>query len=102
VHPVKKGLGAKKATPVDFVEAEQIHQLGYDHECKEASAQAAALELKNMSTTTTVSAGASSANVDKLVAGMKKLALVLCPMPSLQHHRKCVFFCYSPWQELPS
>ncbi|KAH9030016.1 hypothetical protein EDB84DRAFT_1669730 [Lactarius hengduanensis] len=52
------GLGAKKAAPVDFAEAERraaeaerIRQLGYDREREEAEAQAAreaaALELKN-------------------------------------------------------
>jgi hypothetical protein len=89
--PAKKGLGAKKAAPVDFVgaehcvaaEAEQIHQLGYDCEHKEASAQVArkavALELKNKSTTMAVSTGASSADVDKLGAGMKKLGFSAFP-----------------------
>jgi ADP-ribosylation factor GTPase-activating protein 2/3 len=101
-RPAEKGLGAKKAAPVDFAEAEQIRQLGYDCEREEASAQAAALELKNTSATTAVSTGASSADVDKLGAGVKKLASVLCPVPSPRHHRKRAFFRYSPWRELPS
>jgi ADP-ribosylation factor GTPase-activating protein 2/3 len=91
VRPAKKGLGAKKAAPVDFAgaerhaatEAEQIRQLGYDREHEEASAQvaheAAALELKNKSATMAVSTGASSADVDKLGAGVKKLGFSAFP-----------------------
>jgi ADP-ribosylation factor GTPase-activating protein 2/3 len=82
-HPAKKGLGAKKAAPVDFAEAERIRQLGYDREHEEASAQvareAAALELKNKSATMAVSTGASSADVDKLGAGVKKLGFGAFP-----------------------
>jgi hypothetical protein len=58
-RPAKKGLGAKKAAPVDFAEAERIRQLGYDCEHEEASVQvardAAALELKNKSATVSAS-----------------------------------------------
>jgi ADP-ribosylation factor GTPase-activating protein 2/3 len=91
VRPAKKGLGAKKAAPVDFAgaechvaaEAEQICQLGYDCEHEEASAwvacKAAALKLKNKSATMAVSTGASSANVDKLGAGVKKLGFSAFP-----------------------
>jgi ADP-ribosylation factor GTPase-activating protein 2/3 len=68
---------------VDFAEAKWIRQLGYDREREEASAQAAreaaALESKNKTATTAVSAGASSANVDKLGAGVKKLGFGALP-----------------------
>jgi ADP-ribosylation factor GTPase-activating protein 2/3 len=64
-------------------EAERICQLGYDCEHKEASAQVAckavALELKNKSATMAVSTGASSADVDKLWAGVKKLGFSAFP-----------------------
>jgi len=77
--------------PVDFAEAERraaaeaerIRQLGYDREREEAEAQAAreaaALELKNKSAATNVSAGTSSADVDKLGAGVKKLGFGALP-----------------------
>ncbi|KAI9439432.1 hypothetical protein F5148DRAFT_1259840 [Russula earlei] len=96
-RPVKKGLGAKKAAPVDFAEAERraaaeaerIRQLGYDREREEAEAQAAreaaALELKKKSATASmsgvspVSAGASSADLDRLGMGVKKLGFGALP-----------------------
>jgi ADP-ribosylation factor GTPase-activating protein 2/3 len=82
-RPAKKGLGTKKATPVDFAEAERIRQLGYDREHEEASAQVArevaALEVKNKNPTMAVSTGASSAEVDKLGAGVKKLGFGAFP-----------------------
>jgi ADP-ribosylation factor GTPase-activating protein 2/3 len=90
-RPVKKGLGVKKAAPVDFAgaercaaaEAERICQLGYDLEHEEASAQVAheatALESKNKSATMAVPADASSADVDKLGAGVKKLGFSAFP-----------------------
>src|SRR6267142_1208725 len=90
-RPAKKGLGAKKAAPVDFAEAERraaaeverIRQLGYDREREEAEAEAAreaaALELKNKSVATTVSAGSSSADVGRLEAGVKKLGFGALP-----------------------
>jgi len=90
-RPAKKGLGAKKATPVDFAEAERraaaeaerIRQLGYDREREEAEAQAAreaaALELKNKSVATTVSPSPSSADVDGLGLGVKKLGFGALP-----------------------
>jgi len=90
-RPAKKGLGAKKAAPVDFAEAERraaaeaerIRQLGYDREREEAEAQAAreaaALELKNKSAATTVPAGASSADVERLGMGVKKLGFGALP-----------------------
>jgi ADP-ribosylation factor GTPase-activating protein 2/3 len=90
-RPAKKGLGAKKAAPVDFAEAERraaaeaerIRQLGYDREREEAEAQAAreaaALELKNRSAATTVPAGASSADVERLGMGVKKLGFGALP-----------------------
>jgi len=96
-RPAKKGLGAKKAAPVDFAEAERraaaeaerIRQLGYDREREEAEAQAAreaaALELKNKSTAASasgvnpVSAGVSSADVDKLGTGVKRLGFGALP-----------------------
>jgi hypothetical protein len=65
------------------VEAKRIRQLRYGREHKEASAQvareAAALELKNKSTATAASTGASSAAADKLGAGAKKLGLRAFP-----------------------
>ncbi|KAF8263696.1 hypothetical protein EI94DRAFT_1740325 [Lactarius quietus] len=97
-RPVKKGLGAKKAAPVDFAEverraaaeAERIRQLGYDREREEAEAQAAreaaALELKNKNTTATssgakqtASPGANAADVEKLGTGVKKLGFGALP-----------------------
>ncbi|KAN0111170.1 ArfGap domain containing protein [Russula decolorans] len=96
-RPAKKGLGAKKAAPVDFAEAERraaaeaerIRQLGYNREREEAEAQAAreaaALELKNKSTAAStsgaspVSAGVGSADVDKLGTGMKRLGFGALP-----------------------
>jgi len=90
-RPAKKGLGAKKAAPVDFAEAERraaaeaerIRQLGYDREREEAEAQAAreaaALELKNKSVATTVSPSPSSADVDGLGLGVKKLGFGALP-----------------------
>lgn len=97
-RPAKKGLGAKKAAPVDFAEAERraaaeaerIRQLGYDREREEAEAQAAreaaALELKNKSAATTstgakqaASSGANAADVERLGMGMKKLGFGALP-----------------------
>jgi ADP-ribosylation factor GTPase-activating protein 2/3 len=96
-RPAKKGLGAKKAAPVDFAEAERraaaeaerIRQLGYDREREEAEAKAArevaALELKNKSTAANtsgvypVSAGAGSADVDRLGLGVKRLGFGALP-----------------------
>ncbi|KAH9968327.1 hypothetical protein BGW80DRAFT_1339115 [Lactifluus volemus] len=90
-RPAKKGLGAKKAAPVDFaeaerraaVEAERIRQLGYDREREEAEAQAAreaaALELKNKSTAASSSSskpaltGNNAADVERLGMGVKRL-----------------------------
>jgi len=69
-------------------EAERIRQLGYDREREEAEAQAAreaaALELKNKSTAASTSAnpvspGVSSADVDKLGTGVKKLGFGALP-----------------------
>ncbi|KAN0131545.1 ArfGap domain containing protein [Lactarius tabidus] len=100
-RPAKKGLGAKKAAPVDFAEAERraaaeaerVRQLGYDREREEAEAQAAreaaALELKNKSAATTSSgaksagtSGTNGADVEKLGTGMKRLGFG--GMPSAQ------------------
>ncbi|KAI0299565.1 hypothetical protein BC826DRAFT_1117324 [Russula brevipes] len=96
-RPAKKGLGAKKAAPVDFAEAERraaaeaerIRQLGYDREREEAEAkaarEAAALELKNKSAASSTSGGnpasasASSADVDRLGVGVKKLGFGALP-----------------------
>ncbi|KAH9952937.1 hypothetical protein BC827DRAFT_1251396 [Russula dissimulans] len=96
-RPAKKGLGAKKAAPVDFAEAERraaaeaerIRQLGYDREREEAEAQAAreaaALELKkkgaaaSASGVNSVSATTSSADVDRLGFGVKKLGFGALP-----------------------
>ena len=68
---------------MDFAEAERIRQLGYDREHEEASAQVArevaALEVKNKNPTMAVSTGASSAEVDKLGAGVKKLGFGAFP-----------------------
>ncbi|KAH9970920.1 hypothetical protein BJV74DRAFT_866262 [Russula compacta] len=97
-RPAKKGLGAKKAAPVDFAEAERraaaeaerIRQLGYDREREEAEAQAAreaaALELKNKSaaaaaSTSPASAGASTADIDRLGLGVKKFGFGALPRP---------------------
>lgn len=101
-RPAKKGLGAKKAAPVDFAEAERraaaeaerVRQLGYDREREEAEAQAAreaaALDLKNKSAAATSAgaksagstSGANSADVEKLGTGMKRLGFG--GMPSAQ------------------
>ncbi len=110
-RPAKKGLGAKKAAPVDFAEAERraaaeaerIRQLGYDREREEAEAQAAreaaALELKNKSTAaSTVSTGASSADVDKLGMGVKKLGFGALPRAQPAAASKT---CVLTWRELP-
>jgi ADP-ribosylation factor GTPase-activating protein 2/3 len=97
-RPAKKGLGAKKAAPVDFAEAERraaaeaerIRQLGYDRAREEAEAQAAreaaALELKNKSTaassltnTKQSSTGTSAADVERLGMGVKKLGFGALP-----------------------
>ncbi|KAF8470963.1 hypothetical protein DFH94DRAFT_770378 [Russula ochroleuca] len=96
-RPAKKGLGAKKAAPVNFAEAERraaaeaerIRQLGYDREREEAEAQAAreaaALELKNKGAAAStsgvhpVSAGVGSADVDKLGLGVKRLGFGALP-----------------------
>lgn len=114
-RPAKKGLGAKKAAPVDFAEAERraaaeaerIRQLGYDREREEAEAQAAreaaALESKNKSTAASpsgvspVSAGASSADVDKLGTGMKRLGFGALPRAQPQAASKT---CVLTWAEL--
>lgn len=100
-RPAKKGLGAKKAAPVDFAEAERraaaeaerIRQLGYNREREEAEAQAAreaaALELKNKSAAATSSgakqsgtSGTNGADVEKLGTGIKRLGFG--GMPSAQ------------------
>ncbi|KAI9436632.1 hypothetical protein H4582DRAFT_1962192 [Lactarius indigo] len=97
-RPAKKGLGAKKAAPVDFAEAERraaaeaerIRQLGYNREREEAEAQAAreaaALELKNKNAAATsagakqaATSGASSADVERLGMGVKKLGFGALP-----------------------
>ncbi|KAI0262409.1 hypothetical protein BC834DRAFT_891140 [Gloeopeniophorella convolvens] len=98
-RPAKKGLGAKKATPVDFAEverraaaeAERIRQLGYDREREEAEAQAAreaaALELKNKAAAAASvpgksagpKAGGSAADVERLGMGVKKLGFGALP-----------------------
>jgi ADP-ribosylation factor GTPase-activating protein 2/3 len=81
-------------------EAERIHQLGYDREHKEASAQvaheAAALKLKNKSATMAVSTGASSADVDKLGAGVKKLGFSAFPHAQpMTAPKACVLLLWS-------
>jgi ADP-ribosylation factor GTPase-activating protein 2/3 len=91
--------GPRREGPVDFTEAEhraaaeaeRICQLGYDRE-REAEAQAArevaALELKNQGTAASmsavypVSAGVSSADVDKLRLGVKRRFGALAPSGS--------------------
>jgi ADP-ribosylation factor GTPase-activating protein 2/3 len=97
-RPAKKGLGAKKAAPVDFAEAERraaaeaerIRQLGYDREREEAEAQAAreaaALELKNKSAAATstgakqaASSSANAADVERLGMGVKNLGFGALP-----------------------
>jgi len=68
-------------------EAERIRQLGYDREREEAEAQAAreaaALGSKNKSTVASTSGvnsvGVSSADVDKLGTGVKKLGFGALP-----------------------
>ncbi|KAH9043543.1 hypothetical protein EDB83DRAFT_2639807 [Lactarius deliciosus] len=97
-RPAKKGLGAKKAAPVDFAEAERraaaeaerIRQLGYDREREEAEAlaarEAAALELKNKNAAVTSTgakqagtSGASAADMERLGMGVKKLGFGALP-----------------------
>lgn len=69
-------------------EAERIRQLGYDREREEAEAQAAreaaALELKNKGTAASTSgirpsSDVSSADVDKLGLGVKRLGFGALP-----------------------
>ena len=112
-RPAKKGLGAKKAAPVDFAEAERraaaeaerIRQLGYDREREEAEAQAAreaaALDLKNKSSTaaatssgakqTGTSGANNSADVEKLGTGVKKLGFGGMPSAQPAAPKKCVY-----------
>jgi ADP-ribosylation factor GTPase-activating protein 2/3 len=116
-RPAKKGLGAKKAAPVDFAEAERraaaeaerIRQLGYDREREEAEAQAAreaaALELKNKSTAAStsgvnpVSPGVSSTDVDKLGTGVKRLGFGALPRAQPPAALKT---CVLTWRKLPT
>jgi ADP-ribosylation factor GTPase-activating protein 2/3 len=111
-RPAKKGLGAKKAAPVDFAEAERraaaeaerVRQLGYDREREEAEAkaarEAAALDLKNKSAAATSpgaklagsTSGANSADVEKLGTGMKRLGFGGMPSAQPAAPKKCVDF----------
>ncbi|SRR6266702_3099536 len=108
-RPAKKGLGAKNAAPVDFAEAgrraaaeaEQIRQLGYDHEDAEAQAarEAAALELKNKSAAATstsakqaASSGANAADVERLRIGEKKRGYCALPRVQPAAPKTCVVF----------
>lgn len=90
-------------------EAERIRQLGYDREREEAEAQAAreaaALELKNKSTAAStssanpVSPGASSADVDKLGTGVKRLGFGALPRAQPAAVPKT---CVLTWRKLPT
>ncbi len=90
-------------------EAERIRQLGYDREREEAEAQAtceaAALGLKNKSTVAStngvnsISAGVSSADVDKLGNGVKKLGFGALPRAQPAAPSKA---CVLTWRILPT
>jgi ADP-ribosylation factor GTPase-activating protein 2/3 len=90
-------------------EAERIRQLGYDREREEAEAlaarEAAALELKNKSTAAgtngvrPVSAGAGSADVDRLGSGVKKLGFGALPRAQPVAASKSYVLA---WREFPT
>ncbi|KAI9450797.1 hypothetical protein BJY52DRAFT_1206091 [Lactarius psammicola] len=88
-RPAKKGLGAKKAAPVDFAEAERRAAAEAERIQAEAQAarEAAALELKNKNVTAATStgakqaasSGANAADVEGLGMGVRKLGFGALP-----------------------